>query len=143
MSAISYHLKAKEKMLPNFIVVDDDRINNFLAREIIDMVFPEAEVLIFSNPDHALGYIKSTYIDPKAPDTVLFLDINMPTLSGWQFLDQFGRFDMIVKEHFDIYMLSSSIDPRDKARAASNENVLDFIEKPLTTDILENLIGKF
>ena len=130
-------------MLPNFIVVDDDSINNFLSREIIDMVFPKADVQVFSDPDHALVYIQSTYKDPNAPNAVLFLDINMPTLSGWQFLDQFERFDKRVREHIDIYMLSSSIDPRDKDRAANNENVLDFIEKPLTTELLESLISRF
>jgi response regulator RpfG family c-di-GMP phosphodiesterase len=67
----------------------------------------------------------------------------MPKITGWQFLDAFELFDPSLKERLNIYVLSSSIDRRDKDRAARNKNVLDYIEKPLSTSILEKLLSRF
>ena len=56
----------------------------------------------------------------------------MPSLDGWEFLDVFEQFDQEIKRHFKIYMLSSSVDHRDRERALSNKNVYAYIEKPFT-----------
>jgi CheY-like chemotaxis protein len=123
--------------IQNFIILDDDPDNNMLCAKTINKVFPKATVLTFTDPKIALSYIALTYESATAPDAVLLLDINMPVLNGWEFLNAFARFDIITKAHFRIYMLSSSFDERDKKRAAENTNVFDYIEKPLTREIVE------
>jgi two-component SAPR family response regulator len=120
-----------------FIVVDDDYINNIYCRIIIEMAFPEADIQTYTDPETALVYIQSAYNNSKAFDTILFLDINMPALTGWEFLEAYEQFDLTVKNKLNIYMLSSSIDPHDKERANANKNVLDYIEKPLTREQVE------
>jgi CheY-like chemotaxis protein len=120
----------------NFIVVDDDHINNLVCRKIITNTFPDSDVQAFTDPESALAYITATYGNTKDRNVILFLDINMPTLTGWDFLEAFARFDTQVKEQLKIYMLSSSVDHRDKDRAAKNKNVCGFIEKPLSKEWL-------
>ena len=129
-------------MITNFIVVDDDSVNNMICRKIIKRAFPETDVQEFLEPDTALVYIKSTYSKMNAPDAVLFLDINMPTITGWEFLEAFERFDTRVKEHLKIYMLSSSVAPGDKERSANNKNVLGYIEKPLSIEAVNSILKK-
>lgn len=123
----------------NFIVVDDDHTNNFLCRKIITSVFPDSSVQTFPDPETALDYINSTFGESMDKNAVLFLDINMPTLTGWEFLEVFEQFDIQVKERLKIYMLTSSVDERDKDRAAENKNVFGYIEKPLSKEILQNM----
>ena len=124
----------------DFIIVDDDSVSNLICRKVIHHVFPKAEVQAFSNPEKALSYIKSFYFDSSENTTILLLDINMPILSGWDFLEEFECFDKQVKEQLKIYMLSSSVDQLDKDRAAKNKNVCGYIEKPITWEILASLL---
>jgi two-component SAPR family response regulator len=127
-------------MKPTFIVVDDDSLHNMLCSLLIKKSFVKADVDTFTNPETALGYMLNAYSETDAPDTIVFLDINMPILSGWEFLDAFDKFDDQLKKKFRIHMLSSSIDPYDRRRSKGNKNVLSYIEKPLTTAKLESVI---
>ena len=126
-------------VIQNFIVLDDDPVNNMICTKIIKKIFPEAYVLTFTDPDIAVSYIASTYESATASDAVLFLDINMPGLSGWDFLDAFESFDIRIKTHLKIFMLTSSFDPRDKKRATENINVLGYFEKPLSVEKIESV----
>ncbi len=123
----------------HFIVVDDESLNNLICKKLTRIVFPTAEIKTFTDPEASLSYLKSEYSKPVIPKTILFLDINMPSMSGWDFMDEFERFDQSIKEHIDIYILSSSVDPSDKERAQMNPYILDFIEKPLTKEWLKSL----
>lgn len=131
-----------ENLKAKFIVVDDDYINNELCRINIEEVFPEASIETFTVPEAALLYIKSTVGDVNALGSILFLDINMPTLSGWDFLEAYELFDEQIKNKISIYMLSSSVDYRDKKRATDNKNVLGYFEKPLTAENIKEVIKK-
>jgi hypothetical protein len=71
---------------------------------------------------------------------IVFLDINMPTMSGWEFLLKFEKYNETIKNQFDIFMFSSSINPADINRAKQDPMVIDFIEKPLE---IEKLIKLF
>jgi CheY-like chemotaxis protein len=121
-----------KKTFPNFIVIDDDRINNSICRKIIQSVAPDSDIQTFFDPNAGLVYIHSTYSTRQPNKVILLLDINMPTLFGWEVLEEFKNFSDIVKQHFKIFRLSSSIDPHDKEKAAKNSLVSGYIEKPLT-----------
>lgn len=123
-----------------FMVVDDDSVNNLICRKVISRVFPEAEVQTFINPVKALTYIKSVYSDSRGKATILFLDINMPILSGWDFLEEFESFDMQIKEQIKIYMLSSSTDKEEIDRANKNINVHGYVEKPLKKEVMAKIL---
>ncbi|MEO8085737.1 MAG: response regulator [Bacteroidota bacterium] len=115
----------------HFIVVDDDQVNNMICRTTIKKVSPMADIQTFNVPEEAFEYISIRYAE-KVDLTILFLDINMPGWSGWDFLDNFEILNEQIKKKIQIYMLSSSIDPTDKQRAIENNNVVGYLEKPLS-----------
>jgi len=114
-----------------FLLVDDDPFNNEICNIALTNAFINPEIVEFTEPIDALAYIEAEYA--KNPvNTVLFLDINMPLLSGWEVLDKFKNFPDSIKKHFVIFVLSSSIAPQDKQKAKENPLVTDYLEKPVT-----------
>jgi response regulator RpfG family c-di-GMP phosphodiesterase len=122
----------------NFIVVDDDEINNIICKSVIEIVAPNADIKTFSIAKEGFAYI-SNHSSESDIMTILFLDINMPFWSGWDFLDQFEKLEEKIKNKYLIYMLSSSLDPNDKRRALEKKYVSGFIEKPLTIAVLQKM----
>jgi CheY-like chemotaxis protein len=121
-----------------FIIVDDDEINNFICREFIRItVKTPNDVLDFTSPEKGLAYITSEYQKHSGEQrTALFLDINMPTMSGWEFLEKFSQLNDEIKKMFSVFIMSSSINPRDREQADSNPYVAGFIIKPVSEDFL-------
>ena len=122
-----------------FIIVDNDSVNNLLCDLAIKDAVADANIIAFTDPLKAYDYIQ-TNKESSNDMNILFLDINMPIWSGWDFLDHFDKLDEKIKNCFKIYMLSSSIDNNDKLRVAENQNVVDYIEKPLTEENVFSLL---
>lgn len=120
-----------------FIVIDDDPISNLLCSKNIKKNLQEVEVITFTEAEKGLDYIKSSLNEPNIGDIILFLDINMPTMSCWEFMQQFEKIDTLIKNQIFIYVLSSSIHQDDKQKAKNNPNVVDYIEKPLSVEFLK------
>ena len=114
-----------------FIVIDDDEINNLYCKIIIKHAVADSDIQIFNIPEKGFEYITKEYSNSENP-TVLFLDINMPSWSGWEFLDNFEKLDKNIKRQIKIYMLSSSVDPSDHQQAEGNNYIAGYIEKPLS-----------
>ena len=128
---------------PHFIVVDDDSFNNMLCQLVITNRRTNvwgATYESFTMPEEALQHIKKNYAHPEAKLSVLLLDINMPEINGWEFLEYFNEFDKQIKESFRIYILSSSVYDEDVERARANANVVDFISKPITLEKVKEII---
>lgn len=123
----------------HFIVIDDDPINNLLCSKNIKKSVQNADVITFTEAEKGLNYIKSNFSKPNAGDTILFLDINMPTMSGWEFMQQFEKVDNVIKNQVFVYILSSSINQEDKQKAKNHPDFVDYIEKPLSAEVLKIL----
>ena len=125
-------------ILQRYIVVDDDRMNNMVSKFIIQRHNKEAEIQLYTDPELALSEIfqLSSDADDKR-QTIVLLDINMPMMNGWEFLEQFKSLGMDISQQFRIYMISSSIDPRDINRAADHRLISGFFSKPLNTEHLK------
>lgn len=127
----------------DFIVVDDDLINNLVCRIVIQSTIPDADIHAFNLPEAGFIYIEKEFApDEKEKPTVLFLDINMPRWTGWDFLENFEKLDEKIKKQIEIYMLSSSVDSDDIDRAKSNPNVVDYFIKPLTREMVSMVISR-
>lgn len=125
----------------HFILVDDDPLNNMLSEMIIEEVFPDAKIMTFTEPKTGLDYILTNFNDPGEGKSILFLDLNMPKMTGWEFMGQFEKADTIGKDQLLIYILSSSVNPVDLEKAKVNPYVIGFIEKPLTGEVLISLVS--
>ncbi|MBC7451776.1 MAG: response regulator [Cytophagales bacterium] len=112
-------------------IVDDDEIFQFITRKSFERLNRSDNILIFSNGEEAIHYIQDAHdIDKPIPD-IIFLDINMPVMDGWDFMDQFAKVDLYGEKAPDIYMVSSSIDDKDLHKAKSLSMVKDYITKPI------------
>lgn len=125
-----------------FIVIDDDPINNLVCEINIARFNSLAEIKIFSEPEIALLAIEEMYRHTlQNIPAVLFLDINMPTMTGWEFLEEYQKFSPQVHNQITIYMLSSSMETVDKEKAEKNPFVKGFFSKPLSLDALKQYLS--
>lgn len=124
----------------DFIFIDDEEINNLICRLTVETTLGKGvRTQSFTNPFDAFDYLVQFKPRPGAK-TILFLDINMPVMTGWEFLAAFDRLPAEIKDAIQIYILSSSIDPRDRQRSYANNNVVDFIVKPLELDTINQIV---
>ena len=127
--------------LRKYIIVDDDPTNNMICSIMLEMVLGEVDVKTFEFPEEGLAFIQNEYIKTLEP-TVLFLDINMPTLTGWEFMEQYEKFSKEIKKQISVYILSSSVDGRDRDKAETHKHIKGFISKPLDKETILSIAGK-
>ncbi len=121
-------------MFDNIFLIDDDAIINFITMRILNMAGIAKNVVAFDNAPDALKMIEERA--DSATNDLLFLDINMPDMDGWAFLDVFERLPEQITRNYKIVMLSSSINPHDMERSRSYKSVKQFISKPFSIDQL-------
>jgi two-component system chemotaxis response regulator CheY len=134
----------KAPLTPNFVVIDDDAVSNIICEIFIKESAPAAEINCFTSPSEGLAYLKSICCTQKAQNTVLFLDINMPFINGWEVLEMLVDICAGNKPVLKtIYMFSSSVNPDDKTKSFNHPLVAAFIEKPLTSTKLRDVLCCF
>lgn len=118
-------------------LIDDDEIYIFTTKKLIEKVDFCEEVAVFENGKEAIDAIKFTIKNKNELPDVILLDLNMPIMDGWQFLDEFIRIKS--KKNIKIYIVSSSIDPSDIARANTYNMVSNYIVKPISREKLQEI----
>ncbi|MCX2764286.1 response regulator [Aquimarina muelleri] len=125
--------------MKHFLLVDDSNATNFFNKTIIKKTECVEEVLIAKNGKEALDYIKSG-ISPE----ILFLDINMPIMGGWEFLKEFQKLDSDLKKSIVIVlMIGAKLSEEEMEKAKSFSEIKEFQEKMLTKNIVCNLVTKY
>ncbi len=122
----------------NFLIIDDDNVNAFICRKVIQKAYPDAEIRAFNDPKSGLAYLSGRY-PPKEKKTVVFLDIDMPGMTGWELLDHFEHLPCDVREQYKIYVLSASVSNHDLSKAEQHPLVASYITKPLSVQHLQEL----
>jgi CheY-like chemotaxis protein len=130
-------------MLDKIFCVDDDAITLMLCKKVIERVSFAKEILTAQNGEEAFAYFKTLASNNDSPTDypkLILLDLNMPIMNGWEFLDAYQEcgYQNIFKEAKFI-VLSSTIDPQDVEKAKKYSAVLDFLSKPITKEMLEDL----
>lgn len=122
------------------LLIDDDKVTNFYNKKIVNKLDTFNEVTAVTNGQKALEYITDSQKGLcKKPD-LIFLDINMPAMNGWEFIEEYKKLDTTYTASIKIVMLTTSNNPDDYKRSLINDNVDDYINKPLSTDLLSDLI---
>jgi CheY-like chemotaxis protein len=119
---------------PLICIIDDDKIYRFLLSWIINKNNLAENIISFSNGEEALQYLtdnKAT--NEKIPDAV-FLDVSMPIMDGWQFMEEYATIKTEIKKKVVVFMLSSSVNPIDIERANNISEISDYIFKPIDVE---------
>lgn len=125
-----------------FILIDDDPIANLLHKKIIERTCSEkiAEIIEFTSARKALDYMVNCEKCEQMKNYFVLLDINMPEINGWEFLELLNKARMTWR---NIFILSSSVARFDIVRAKNNSSVKGYLTKPLSTPSLENIVQEF
>jgi two-component system chemotaxis response regulator CheY len=119
------------------VVIDDDPVNNLICRIAFKLALDKTDVLCFTDPAEGFQYVKNSCEAERDFDSlVLFLDVNMPSVTGWEMLDSFAVMSEDARRVIKIFMLSSSVDTRDRLRATGYRAVSDYLVKPLTAETI-------
>jgi CheY-like chemotaxis protein len=121
-------------------LVDDDSIFQFTATRLLESSKLAQNILHFENGAEALTFLREKALQKEFLPDYLFLDINMPFVDGWMFLEDFTTLKSSLAKDISIYMVSSSIDPRDLNRAKGFSEVTDFIIKPISLEHFQKLL---
>jgi CheY-like chemotaxis protein len=121
-------------------LVDDDSIFQFTATRLLESSKLAQNILHFENGAEALTFLREKALQKELLPDYLFLDINMPFVDGWMFLEDFTTLKSSLAKDISIYMVTSSIDQRDLNRAKSFSEVTDFIIKPISLERFQELL---
>ncbi|MGE5861605.1 MAG: response regulator [Ignavibacteria bacterium] len=129
------------KNISRFVIIDDDPIVNSFCKMLINHVDEKIEVRTFMVPEKGFEFITSQHSKDSKSVSIILLDLNMPQMTGWEFLERFEEIDEEIKKQLQIYIHTSSFREQDRKRAFTNKNVKDYIIKPITEEIVKNIIG--
>ena len=137
---------SKHPGLDCILLVDDDRPTNFIHKKVIQYSGVDTHVHACESGECAMNYLESS--EPFQDDEenprpgIVFLDINMPGMNGWEFLDRYEQLPKEKKENVVLAMLTTSINPEDMKMAEENDNVHSFFSKPLKQEYIDQLINE-
>ena len=136
-------MSVKEKQFHAVMLIDDNDIDNLINQKMIEAAGITEHIFSHTGARSAIEFLKNLeQLNSESVNVlpeVIFLDIDMPLMDGFQFLEEFDKLADITKEKCKIIMLTSSINPKDVNRTKDYVYVIDYLNKPLTQDNLANL----
>ncbi|MDI1255592.1 MAG: response regulator [Flavobacterium sp.] len=121
------------------MIIDDNAVDLYIASRMVKTNLVSTTVLEYSTAFEALEFLKQHQDDVKALPEIIFVDIYMPQMSGFEFMEGYDNLSPLLKKHSRVYILSSSIDDGDIARARINSNTCSFLVKPITKNFLDSI----
>ena len=125
------------------MLVDDNRDDNFYHERVIRKSDLANIVISKESGMEALTYLKEPKDNKIAHPDLIFLDINMPGMDGWEFLEEYNNLEKEQQTYIVIVMLTTSQNPDDQAKAKTKNIASDFKTKPLTREMLTEIIDKY
>jgi CheY-like chemotaxis protein len=131
-----------KKKLQCVMLIDDDEPTNFLNKMVVEEMDFAERIQVIPNAKKALEYLSTASHDNNDHCTpeLIFLDINMPAMDGWEFLTEYEKLSEEQKSKVIVVMLTTSFNPEDRLRAMQIESVAAFRNKPLTVEILQEIL---
>jgi len=136
------------KKIKTVLLVDDDEPTNFLNRLAVEELNCTNTIKVIPSAIEALDYLtcagKPEPLNSDCPKPeIIFLDINMPAMDGWEFLDRYEALPEAHKNSVIVIMLTTSFNPEDELKARNIPSVKEFRNKPLTPALLEDILKKY
>lgn len=121
------------------LLIDDSYIDNLISRKILQSSKFAENIIVKDSSQKAVEYIRESFANGHQIPEIIFLDLRMPDMSGFEFLKTLDTIPELNPEVIKIYVLSSSLDPKDFQRIKENKLVSNFIGKPLSKEILTEI----
>ncbi|SMD38208.1 Response regulator receiver domain-containing protein [Reichenbachiella faecimaris] len=123
-------------------IIDDDEIYKFTVTSTLMIKKLAREILEFSDGEEALGFMTANLSNHTQLPDVILLDINMPIMDGFQFIEEYIKIKPSVSKKIAIYMVSSSLDPIDLDKAKTYNEISDYIVKPIKPTELFEIVNR-
>lgn len=125
------------------LLIDDDEPTNFLNKMIIEETGRVAEVKVVQSARDALEYLAGRNAPKPPTPELIFLDINMPAMDGWEFLERYALLSPEQKASIIVVMLTTSFNPEDEERARGINYISGYKNKPLTAEVMSEIIDEY
>src|SRR5258706_12697107 len=129
--------------LNRVLVIDDDDPSNFFTQMVLEESGYTRDIKIVHSGKEALEYLRATKDHSFVHPDLIFLDINMPGMNGWEFIEEYKKLDDELRCKAVVVMLTTSDNPDDKDKAKNLGILGDFKTKPLTKEMLHEVIVKY
>ncbi|KAF2339724.1 response regulator [Flavobacterium nitrogenifigens] len=133
----------QKKLYRKVLVIDDNPTDRFIAEKMIEKCGFAQQTILCESAQEALEYLGALEHEPDELPQLIFLDISMPGMDGYGFLEQYAKFSEVVRTRSIILMLTTSLHPDDITRAQNNPFVARFINKPISRDKLDMIRNDF
>ncbi len=125
------------------MLVDDNKVDNFFHERVIKKYNPAIKVITKESAEEGLDYLRNKDCDQDNHPDIIFLDINMPGMNGWEFLEEYKNLDKNLQCRLIVIMLTTSKNPDDIEMAKKHNILSGFKTKPLDKEILDKVFEKY
>jgi CheY-like chemotaxis protein len=130
--------RRKIREMSRVFIIDDDPIHQRIAQIMIQKHSLFDECFTFTEAENALTFLRENLKNTNTLPEVILLDLNMPVVDGWDFLEAFGKIQPDLSKSIRIFIVTSSVDEKDRQRSQTFPFVSGFISKPLSADIIRS-----
>lgn len=134
---------ALKRKLKCILLIDDDSATNYIHKRVIDKAEITEKIVALESGYDALEYLQKTDFDKFPRPDIIFLDINMPGMDGWEFLNGYEKLKENQRSKIILVMLTTSLNPDDKNKSDSISTINGFRNKPLNVEILNGVIDEY
>lgn len=127
-------------MKKSVLIIDNDPIYRTISQRIIEKLDLAETIFVEKNGYTAIQFLSQVIENNSELPKIIFLDIEMPVMNGWEFMDEYCKFEKSLLTEIEIYIVSSSISQVDKDKANTYSEIKGFISKPLTIETLKNIL---